>query len=85
MESLINMESLDNLKENLDNALSEVPSNYLLGAGALACLVSSGLKYAGKDKAASFVEALSVPLLSIGLYHKMTELSRKKEDLEKYI
>ncbi|MBE0391886.1 MULTISPECIES: hypothetical protein [unclassified Flavobacterium] len=81
MENLINMESLENLKENLDKALSEVPANYLLGAGAVAWLLSSGLKHAGKAKAASFVEALSVPVLSIGLYYKMTEISRKKEVL----
>ena len=79
MENLINMESLEYLKENLDNVLSDLPANYLLGAGAAAWLLSTGLKSAGKDKAATFVETLSVPLLSIGLYHKITELSNKKE------
>ena len=80
MENLINMESLEHLKDNLDNVLSDLPANYIMGVGAAAWLLSAGLKYAGKDKAASVVETLSVPLLSIGLYHKITELSNKKEN-----
>ena len=81
MENLITSENLESLKQNVESILSDVPANYLLGAGAAAWIISSGLKSFGKENAASFIEKWSLPLLTVGLYQKLAETNENKEGI----
>ena len=74
MENTLHIESIETLKQNLEQALNDIPANYILGVAAASWLLSRGLKSANKNNAAAFVETLAAPIFTVGLYKKLEEL-----------
>lgn len=82
MENLINQENLENIKETIENKITNVSANHILCAGAGALILSSGLKLLGSNPAGSLIAKLSIPLVAIGLYKKYKEYSQSASESE---
>jgi hypothetical protein len=82
MENLINQENLENIKETIENKITNVSANHILCAGAGALILSSGLKLLGSYPAGSLIAKLSIPLVAIGLYKKYKEYSQSASESE---
>ncbi len=74
MEKNLHIESIETLKQNLEQIINDIPANYILGVAAASWLLSRGLKSAKKENAAAFVETLAAPIFTVGLYKKLEEL-----------
>ncbi len=67
MENLINQENLENIREFIEDKISDVPGEVILFGAVGALLLSSYLNKTGHKKAGSVIGNLSIPIIGIGL------------------
>lgn len=67
MENFINQENLEEIKEIIQNKISDVPGELILFGAVGALLLSSYLNKTGHQQAGSIIGNLSIPIIGIGL------------------
>jgi len=67
MENLITQENLENIREFIEDKISDVPGELILFGAVSALLLSSYLNKTGHKQASTVIGNLSVPILGIGL------------------
>lgn len=67
MENFINQENFEDIKEIIENKISDVPGELILLGAVGAVLLSSYLNKSGHQQAAAIIGSLSIPIIGIGI------------------
>ncbi|MBF4494235.1 hypothetical protein IRZ83_13385 [Flavobacterium sp. JLP] len=67
MENLINQENLEDIREFIEDKISDVPGELILFGAVGALLLSSYLNKNGHKQAGSVIGKLTIPIIGIGV------------------
>lgn len=83
MENLINQENLEDIREFIENKISDVPGELILFGAIGSLLLSSYLNKTGHKQAGSMIGKLSIPIIGIGLAKYKDLLKSELENFQK--
>jgi UDP-3-O-acyl-N-acetylglucosamine deacetylase len=81
MENLLNQENLEDIREFIENKISDVPGELILCGAVGTLLLSAYLNKTGHKLSASMIGKLAIPIIGIGLAKYKDFLKSEMENL----